>query len=145
MWMSSPTPVTTRAMVALSGSKRNPTGAANCPAASQEYTYTSAARIAGGSSRSPSQHKNTVRNDSATIPHAMTLTSRLLSRAPKAALSANPTRGKNGMSQVWNSRFTGRLPLQQVQVADLNGPLFLVDRDDDRQADGDFRSRHQDH
>src|SRR5271154_5005021 len=71
--------------------------------------------------------------DSRTEPTAIALVTGLESRRPKRPLSANPMRGKIGMSQ------SCILVSERTDFVDFEGLAIFENRENDRQSDRGFR------
>ena len=110
MWISKPTPVTTKIITAESGSSRNPQSAVkfvtepevmwNGPAGTHSNKIFSATRCASGRPSNWTNAPSAKTNETATLPTQMAFTGELLSRRPMKNISAAPASGNIGISQI---------------------------------------------
>src|SRR5713226_7921433 len=141
MWMSQPTPVTTRSMTTVRWSICRSKPARKSPATIQvKYCWTqgifSGARCVNSRTAS-----SAARKERPVEPTATALTILFGHLLPNRPLMAEPRSGSAGRSRD-SSGWT--LEFEEVDALDIEGLAIARDQNDDAEADGRFRGGHDD-
>src|SRR5579864_2789538 len=119
MWISAPTPLTTRAMAVDSGSTSRRNGMTTGPAVIHRYTSTSTVRASGGLAARAWKTAIEAANAAITVALANAPATRAGQRPPHSPRTAHPTRGSSGISTA--AAVTARSSTEDVRVVDVDG------------------------
>src|SRR3954471_20729860 len=138
MWINPPTPVTISNIIQLSGSKRNPSSIFRSPMVNHSSGVISVTLFCPKVRNRPTVK----RNDKTTAP----IDNRALNFPSPCVNKVMIIAAPNGSSKIIQAKSSGFsiLEFHGCQVLDVGGRSLAIKRDDQRQANGNFSSRHSD-
>src|SRR5579862_2166321 len=142
MWIKVPTPATTRAIAADSGSASRRNGMTTGPAVIHRYTSTSTLRDAAGSAARAWNSATAAANDAATVAEANHPAARAGHRPPHRPSTAQPASGSSGIKTAAAVTRFIRGARPRRRRPGLTGPEHVHD---DREADHDLGRGHHQH